>query len=457
MENERPVEDTRDPREKLIQAAGKARTGCGCFTVGLAVLSGLIFLGIVFGSIGSGMRTLEVGGRVDSVQQTEQKESSGVIKPMFKVTFSFAFHAEEYTIERTLSESPWKEGEAVTVYLDPKNPKQASLKKKTLSDRLAGLLVFLLFLSIPVIISYGIYKTLRRIKIPQAQAETPSEEMPGHQEVTWDDADPAAEVTYDTRETSAMRPRMSRGSAFKTWIVHTCVTLLLMGGFYFFYLKNRGKMSDSQLFLSFFVVWALYIAITRAVSRRLSRARSEHAHYRYGSRPEEQPDVYDKEKKPAKQASRGTVIAVGLVMVLLAGGWGYLSYLNKQRGDRIISGMKVQGKVVSVDWKSSDSSKKRSSKKYYPVISYVVDGKEYRYRTRQSFITREFTPGDKVQLFYNPHDPEEVALDSLGHRDVYHGVTWLWPLLFSVLGFLIMRSGLKMKPRSSPRERPAAY
>jgi Protein of unknown function (DUF3592) len=95
--------------------------------------------------------------------------------------------------------------------------------------------------------------------------------------------------------------------------------------------------------------------------------------------------------------------AIGLILLFIAG----LVVYNHQK---FMSSAKL-GKGTITDLEYQRSSDKKSSGTYHPVVTYTTqEGKEYTIHSNSGSNPPSYTKGEKVDIYYNPKDPNDVSM-----------------------------------------------
>ena len=138
------------------------------------------------------------------------------------------------------------------------------------------------------------------------------------------------------------------------------------------------------------------------------------------------------------------VIIVFTLLILLFSSVVVCFIISKVQYDRLVSDMKpLEASIVHID--TATSTKGPDTQKIY--ISYVVNGIGYRRKlktdTKISFEAgygAHYSVGDKIQIFYDPQNPEIIACP----RSVRVGYFWLaLDLPFLAIVVWVFLCGLK--------------
>ena len=84
------------------------------------------------------------------------------------------------------------------------------------------------------------------------------------------------------------------------------------------------------------------------------------------------------------------------------------------------AGERATAEVVGREWRGRDSE---GGGAYHPVVAFrTADGRVVRTHTRIGGLASRPRIGTTVQVVYNPHVPEDAAIDSLLARGTMGGV-----------------------------------
>ena len=119
--------------------------------------------------------------------------------------------------------------------------------------------------------------------------------------------------------------------------------------------------------------------------------------------------------------------SIGVLMLLIAGYLYYKSIEFKKNS------LKTTAEVIELVSHQSNNN----SIMYSPKLSYVVNGEKYFYTSNTSSSPSSYDIGEKVTVFYDPKNPNEIELDGLYS---YFGTLALtgMGLLFSIIGIIPM-------------------
>ncbi|MBD2596190.1 DUF3592 domain-containing protein [Nostoc spongiaeforme FACHB-130] len=95
----------------------------------------------------------------------------------------------------------------------------------------------------------------------------------------------------------------------------------------------------------------------------------------------------------------------------------------------------AQGTVINVVKHKSRDSKGRSSTIYYPVIKFTANsGKVVEFEAGSGSNPPAYSPGQQVEILYNPQEPESAAIHSWFDL-------WFLPIMFIGMGSLFVVIG----------------
>ena len=129
-------------------------------------------------------------------------------------------------------------------------------------------------------------------------------------------------------------------------------------------------------------------------------------------------------KKSAKLIFK-VLSGLGIIMLLIAG-YLYFKKIEFKKNALITSGQVVE----LVEQQSSKNKKIR----YVPKVSYFISGKKYFYLSTFSSSNKIYQVGEKVIVYYDPKNINNVTLDE---KSSYTGI-----LLLAGLGFVYTSLGL---------------
>ena len=133
-----------------------------------------------------------------------------------------------------------------------------------------------------------------------------------------------------------------------------------------------------------------------------------------------------------------------LISVILFG-WGIYSYMDKSAN--FVNYKKSEGTVIRMrEVPPTDNS----GETYAPVIKYKdASGKEYTYESKHSSDPPDYKVGEKVQLIYDPADPEEVYVDSFREK-------WVLTIVLFICGIVVFPISTWMIYTGFRRNKPSA-
>ncbi|MBU7582497.1 MAG: DUF3592 domain-containing protein [Nostoc sp. TH1S01] len=95
----------------------------------------------------------------------------------------------------------------------------------------------------------------------------------------------------------------------------------------------------------------------------------------------------------------------------------------------------TQGTVIDVVKHKSRDSNGRSSTNYYPVIEFTANsGKLVEFEANSGSNPPTYTQGQKVEILYNPQEPESAMINSSADL-------WVLPAIFTGLGSIFVVIG----------------
>jgi hypothetical protein len=148
-------------------------------------------------------------------------------------------------------------------------------------------------------------------------------------------------------------------------------------------------------------------------------------------------------------------VLMGLFFMLISFiliGWGIYSY--KDKTENFATYKKTEGTVIRL---REVPETENTGITYAPVIKYKdASGKEYTYESKHSSDPPDFNVGEKVQLIYDPADPEEVYVDSFREKWVLTIVLFLCGLIvFPISIWMIFTGFRRNKPSKNINSGPA--
>jgi hypothetical protein len=105
---------------------------------------------------------------------------------------------------------------------------------------------------------------------------------------------------------------------------------------------------------------------------------------------------------------------------------GYAAYISTKLAQ---VGITTTGTVVGLDWSSDSDGGSTAS----PIVEYTVNGKTYSFEGDNSSNPPVYEKGQKVEIIYDPQDPETAQINSFYER-------WMMPaiLIPAMLGAAIV-------------------
>lgn len=136
-----------------------------------------------------------------------------------------------------------------------------------------------------------------------------------------------------------------------------------------------------------------------------------------------------------KQGGPWVGVIVGLVFTAVGAFLIFSQYKEDQHADRLRSGDKVMGTVVS----ESRTNSSDNQTTYYYTIEYQYNDQFYSYYTYFTFD--DYNRGDKVELMINPDNPEDAAINRVD--DLSKEGSYFWGFICFILGATVARFGAK--------------
>lgn len=128
----------------------------------------------------------------------------------------------------------------------------------------------------------------------------------------------------------------------------------------------------------------------------------------------------------------GFVLILGGLIMLLVSGIAFFSARNFIRDSAVTTGTVVD--LILEDSISSDDS----GPVYYPVVSFMTnDGETVEFKASYGSNPPRHSRGEKIKVRYDPYDPYGARLDSFF-------ALWGIPVIFGVIGFVIIDAGITM-------------
>ena len=132
-----------------------------------------------------------------------------------------------------------------------------------------------------------------------------------------------------------------------------------------------------------------------------------------------------------------------LVSVILFG-WGIYSYMNKTENFKTYKS--TEGTVTRMRVVPPNDN---SGETYAPIFKYKdAAGKEYTYESKHSSDPPDYKVGERVQLIYDPADPEEVYVDSFREK-------WVLTIVLFICGIVVFPISIWMIYTGFRRNKPS--
>jgi hypothetical protein len=100
------------------------------------------------------------------------------------------------------------------------------------------------------------------------------------------------------------------------------------------------------------------------------------------------------------------------------------------------SALSTIGTVVDYNEHYSRNDNGSSTLMFAPVISYEVDGREYRQTSSVSSSHREYKLGQRIKLLYPADKPEAMQIDNPMHVYMVPGILTFMGVIFCIVGFI---------------------
>ncbi len=131
-------------------------------------------------------------------------------------------------------------------------------------------------------------------------------------------------------------------------------------------------------------------------------------------------------------------LAIGILLLFAS---GFLVSDHYQ----FISSAKI-GKGTVIDLEYEQGSGKNNLGIYYPVITFIAqDGKTYTIRSSSGSNPPEYNKGEKVDIRYNPNNPNDVLLNDFFSQWGPVLLTGVFGLFFGGVGLVIWSAQAKRK------------
>ena len=140
------------------------------------------------------------------------------------------------------------------------------------------------------------------------------------------------------------------------------------------------------------------------------------------------------------------ITAIGLFAIVSIGGWAVLyidlkgNIKSKKRFEQ--ERAHASGRVVGLIPREHRYGRRNRTTFWHPVVSFIVDGREYKVESKDGLYEGDISVGDEVEVLYDSDDPTYFHLGSYPESDrrsskslMCFGIVWiLIAVIAAVLG-----------------------